>query len=235
MAIYQRYSHVLAKLSKENRWDFESSHSSEISRIWSLLTEREPKIFNGPVLMSRDVSGDYSTLKVNLLRTSYAAFMAWRELSHPSRSAKLCFPIAAIKTSDDFFLLGTMAAHTSNAGLSYFPSGTLNDDDVLQDTTVDLERSLIREVEEETGLTFEDFTLADEWIRVENDVRCAFFKEAQLKWSRLEVTDRIKKFLEGQVDPELSGVVFVKEASDLAGLNLPAVQREYFEKNLPDR
>lgn len=235
MTIYQKYSHVLAELDSENRWDFESSHSSEISRIWSLLTEREPKIFNGPVLMSRDVSGDYSTLKVSLLRTSYAAFMAWRELKHPSKSAKLCFPIAAIKTSDDFFVLGIMAAHTSNPGMSYFPSGTLNDDDVLQDATVDLERSLIREIEEETGLTFEDFTLADEWIRVENDVRCAFFKEAQLKWSRLEVADRIEKFLAGQVDPELSGVVFVKEASDLAGLNLPAVQREYFEKILPDR
>lgn len=235
MAIFQKHSHVIAKLNKDIRWEFESSHSSDISRIWGLLTAREPKIFNGPVLMSHDVAGEYSTLEVSLLRTSYAVFMAWRELNHPSKSAKLCFPIAAIKTSDNFFLLGTMAAHTSNAGLSYFPSGTLNDDDVLQDATVDLERSLIREVEEETGLTFEDFILADEWIRVENDVRCAFFKEAQLKWSRLEVSDRIEKFLAGQVDPELSGVVFVKEASDLAGLNLPAVQREYFEKILSDR
>lgn len=235
MTIYQKHLHVLAKLDRENRWDFESSHSSDIARIWSLLTAREPKIFNGPVLMSRDVSGDYSTLNVSLLRTSYAAFMAWRELKHPSRSAKLCFPIAAIKTSDDFFLLGTMAAHTSNAGMSYFPSGTLNDDDVLQDGTVALERSLIREVKEETGLTLEEFTLAGEWTRVENDVRCAFFKEAQLKWSRMEVSDRIERFLAEQVDSELSGVVFVKDTSDLAGLNLPAVQREYFEKNLPDR
>lgn len=233
MTIYQKHSRVLAKLDKNVRWDFESSHLSDISRIWSFLTEREPKIFNGPVLMSNDMSGNFDTLEVNLLRTSYAAFMAWRELNHPSKSAKLCFPIAAIKTSDGFFLLGTMAAHTSNAGMSYFPSGTLNDDDVLEDGTVALERSLIREVEEETGLTVDDFDLKDSWTRVENDVRCAFFKEAQLKWTRAEVSERIEKFLAEQLDPELSGILFVKKRSDLTGLKLPAVQRDYFERILP--
>jgi len=235
MGICQKHSRVSAKLDTEIRWDFESSHSSDISRIWTFLTERQPKIFNGPVLMSRDTSGDDHSLEVNLLRTSYAAFMAWRELNHPIKSAKLCFPIAAVRTSDDFFLLGTMAAHTSNAGLSYFPSGTLNDDDVLQDGTVALEHSLVREVEEETGLTDEDYDLADGWTRVENDVRCAFFKEARLKWSRAEVSERIATFLVDQVDPELSSVLFVKDSSDLAGLNLPTVQREYFERILPDR
>jgi 8-oxo-dGTP pyrophosphatase MutT (NUDIX family) len=235
MGTYQKYSRVSAKLDTETRWSFESSHSSDISRIWTLLTEHQPKIFNGPVLMSRDMSGDDHSLEVNLLRTSYSAFMAWRELNYPIKSAKLCFPIAALKTSDDFFLLGTMASHTSNAGLSYFPSGTLNDDDVLQDGTVALVRSLRREVEEETGLTGEDFDLADDWTRVENDVRCAFFKEARLKWSRAEVAERIATFLADQVDPELSSVLFVKDPSDLAGLNLPPVQREYFDRILPGR
>jgi hypothetical protein len=121
--------------------------------------------------------------------------MAWRELNHSVKSAKLCFPIAVVRTADDFFLLGTMASHTSNAGLSYFPSGTLNDDDVLQDGTVALEHSLIREVEEETSLTDEYYDLADGWTRVENDVRCAFFKEARLTWSRAEDSERIATFL----------------------------------------
>lgn len=71
--------------------------------------------------MPREASGDNYTLKVSLLRPPYAAFRAWSELNHPSKSAKLCFAIAAIKTSDYFFLLGTMAAHMSNVGLSYFP------------------------------------------------------------------------------------------------------------------
>ena len=98
-----------------------------------------------------------------------------------------------------------------------------------------LEHSLVREVEEETGLTDEDYDLADGWTRGENDVRCAYFKEARLKWSRAEVSERIATFLVDQVDPELSSVLFVKDSSDLAGLNLPTVQREYFERILPDR
>ena len=82
---------------------------------------------------------------------------------------------------------------------------------MLQDAVVDLGRSLIREVEEETGLTAEDFTLVDEWIRVESDMHFAFFKDAQLKWSRLEVSDPIEKFLAEQIDPEPSDVVLEKK------------------------
>jgi 8-oxo-dGTP pyrophosphatase MutT (NUDIX family) len=232
MGIFQKYSSVSARLDPQVHWNFETARSSDISRIWTFLKESQPKIFNGPVLMSHSTSGDDRSLRVNLLRTTYAAFMAWRELDHPDRSAKLCFPIAAIRTLDDFYLLGTMASHTSNAGLTYFPSGTLNDDDVLPDGTVALERALAREVEEETGLTRADYELIDGWTRVENDVRCAFFKEARLKWSRSEVSERIASFLESQTDPELSTVAFIKDPADAAMLNLPAVQREYFAKIL---
>jgi 8-oxo-dGTP pyrophosphatase MutT (NUDIX family) len=230
MDIFKEYWRVSATLDPGIRWDFEASRTSDISRIWTFLMERQPKIFNGPVLMSHRTSEEDRSLQVNLLRTSYAAFMAWRELDHPDTSAKLCFPIAAVRTCDDFFVLGTMASHTSNAGLTYFPSGTLNDDDVLPDGTVALERSLVREVGEETGLTCTDYELADGWTRVENDVRCALFKEARVKWSRSEVSERILAFLKSQTDPELSTVVFVREPSDVAGLNLPAVQREYFAR-----
>ncbi|ARK82158.1 NUDIX hydrolase [Burkholderia pseudomallei] len=232
MGIFQRYSSVSARLDPQVNWNFETARSSDIARIWTFLKESQPKIFNGPVLMSHSTSGDDRSLQVNLLRTTYAAFMAWRELDHPDRSAKLCFPIAAIRTSDDFYVLGTMASHTSNAGLTYFPSGTLNDDDVLPDGTVALERALAREVEEETGLTPADYAAVDGWTRVENDVRCAFFKEARLKWSRSEVSERIASFLESQTDPELSRIAFIKDPADAAGLNLPAVQREYFAKIL---
>lgn len=232
MGIFHKYSSVSARLDPQVHWNFETTRSSDISRIWTFLKESQPKIFNGPVLMSYDATGDDQLLQVDLLRTTYAAFMAWRELDHPDRSAKLCFPIAAIRTSDGFYVLGTMASHTSNAGLTYFPSGTLNDDDVMPDGTVALERSLAREVEEETGLTRTDYELVNGWTRVENDVRCAFFKEARLKWSRSEVSERITSFLESQTDPELSTISFIKEPADAVGLNLPAVQREYFAKIL---
>lgn len=52
--------------------------------------------------MLRDASGDYFTLKVSLLWTSYVAFVARCELSPSSKGAEPCFPVAAIKTSDVF-------------------------------------------------------------------------------------------------------------------------------------
>jgi 8-oxo-dGTP pyrophosphatase MutT (NUDIX family) len=107
-----------------------------------------------------------------------------------------------------------MGGHTANAGRIYFPSGTPDLDD-LSDGAVDIPGSVVREVEEETGLTSADYRAGAHWDCVVSGAAIAMIRVLNVDVTGEALRVAIEANLARQDQPELSAIHLVREASDL--------------------
>src|SRR5207248_4278964 len=124
------------------------------------------------------------------------------------------WPFADARRADGAFLLGLMGGHTATAGQIYFPAGTPDPNDIDGDT-VDLERGVLRELIEETGLTAADVVAEPGWFATPLGQRLALMKIVQATDTAAALRERIRAFLASQNQPELSGIHVVRGLDDL--------------------
>ncbi|MEJ0077721.1 MAG: NUDIX hydrolase [Alphaproteobacteria bacterium] len=195
-------------------WPFADERRTEINAHFAKLRAAKPEMWNGRVLLLRrgeiadDVlSGAYSEV-------DFASFIAWRDWGFPDTSARNCFAMAALRSSDGAFLLGEMGAHTATAGQIYFAAGTPDRQDLVGDT-VDLERGVMRELAEETGLVPPEVSPQAGWTAVLHGQRIALMKIVDAPASADELAKRTRAFLASQQQPELADIHIVRSVSDL--------------------
>jgi 8-oxo-dGTP pyrophosphatase MutT (NUDIX family) len=203
-------------------WPFADAQRSAIDEYFARLRAEKPALFNGRVLLAHQHALDGAVLRASYLETDYASFIAWRDWGFPDASMANCFALGALRGSDGSFALGVMGAHTANAGRIYFPGGTPDPSDVF-DGAVDLESSVCREIEEETGLTPEGFTIAPGWTAVLAAPRIALIKVWQAPEPAAALRARILRHLAAEAVPELSGIHLVDGPADLDGRMPPFV------------
>src|SRR3954463_13196513 len=130
-------------------WPFAEERRDEIGTHFAEKKRERPKIWKGRVLLGRDAVFTDGHLAATYFETDFASFLAWRDWGFPDKAVFNGFGMGALLTSDGAFVMGEMAQHTANAGRIYFPSGTPDLDDV-RGSALDIEGSVVREVEEET-------------------------------------------------------------------------------------
>ncbi len=163
------------------------------------------------VLSGHTVSG--RMLTGTFFETDFASFLAWRDWGFPDSSVRNVFPQAALLSADGAFLLGVMAGHTANPGHIYFPSGTPDLNDVESDR-VDVEAGLLRELEEETGITADDVVLQPGWTAVFDGPRIALIRIVRSAEPAVALRQRILRNLAASADPELADVRIVRSPAD---------------------
>jgi 8-oxo-dGTP pyrophosphatase MutT (NUDIX family) len=190
-------------------WPFAQERQHDIAAHFEKLRQQKPALWNGRVLMLRDFAIEGGLFRGHCFETDFASLLAWRDWDFPDPAVRNSFAMGALRGSDGGFILGEMGAHTANAGKVYFAAGTPDPGDV-RGNTVDLEASVVREVEEETGLTPADYTVAPGWSTVLAGPRVAKMKLLQAHQPAGELRRRILDFLAAQERPELSDIHIVR-------------------------
>jgi 8-oxo-dGTP pyrophosphatase MutT (NUDIX family) len=208
-------------------WPWAEANRPLIEGHWAQLTAENPALYNGRVLVRRRQALVAGRLSLGYVETDYASFIAFRDYGFPDPTSGNSFAMAALRASDGAYILGRMAGHTANAGKIYFPAGTPDPGDVLADGTVDLGGSVLRELQEETGLKPSDVDATDRWIATFAGARTALMREVRSPEPAPALRDRIRVFLAGETRPELADVHIVRTIADIDSEAMPPFMQAY--------
>ncbi len=204
-------------------WPFARERADEIAAHWERLVSEKPTLYDGRVLLCRDLAlpeGEGGALRATYFETSFSGFIAWRDFGFPDKAVRNCFSMAALRSADGAFLLGEMGAHTANAGQVYFPAGTPDLSDVRGEA-VDLAASVARELREETGIDIAEARADPHWTIVALGPRIACMRPLHLSAHADAILLRVEAMLAEEREPELARMRAVRSLGDLAGVRAP--------------
>ncbi len=196
------------------QWPFAIAHRARIDAHFAEEQRKLPDIFNGIVLLGRNHRVVDDVLHADYFETDFASFLAWRDWGFPDERVFNGFGAGALRASDGAFVLGEMAANTSNAGKIYFASGTPDRNDV-RGSVVDLADSIRRETEEEIGLTEADYRAADAWDVIVTRGVVAMVRMLDAEQSSAALKAKIEANLDAQTHREFSAVHLVGSTAEL--------------------
>ncbi len=215
-------------------WPWAEREAPRIAAHWRDCIARQPKLFDGRVLLQHRGGLDGDVFRGAYLETRFSSFLSWRDFGFPDRSVRNCYGMAALMSSDGAFLLGEMNTHTANAGRIYFAGGTPDREDLVGDR-VDLDGSVLRELAEETGVVAEDVDMSESWTLAIGPHSVACMKLARAREDATTLQARIHAFLAADPEPELARMHIVRRLSDVEEARVPAMTYAYLHHALGDR
>jgi 8-oxo-dGTP pyrophosphatase MutT (NUDIX family) len=195
-------------------WRFAQERGEEIAAYFERQRRDKPQLWNGQVLLMRQQQLAGGVLRGVFSEADFASFLAWRDWGFPPAEAWHCFGSAAVFGADSGCLLGMMGAHTSNAGMMYFPCGLPDRQDVI-DGRVAFDHSVARELKEETGLDIDGFTAEPGWTMVQFGVTIALIKTVRAAESAETLRDHAQRHIAADRHSELVDIRVVRAAADL--------------------
>jgi 8-oxo-dGTP pyrophosphatase MutT (NUDIX family) len=195
-------------------WPFAETRRNEIAAHFAEQQRERPALFNGRVLLGRKPVFSGDRFSASYFETDFASFLAWRDWRFPDPDVFNGFGMGALRCADGAFVLGEMGHHTANAGRIYFPSGTPDLDDV-RDGKLDISGSVVRELQEETGLAPGEYDSDVDWHCIYTGPAVAIIRMLRVDMSGEALRERIVANLASQSEPELSAIHVVRDARDL--------------------
>lgn len=207
-----RISRCELALSKEP-WRYAERHREAVAAYWQRISAERPKLFDGCVYVLTSYVLRDATLSGAFARTDFKSFLYWREhgVEGPAIDA---FGSSLIQSSDGCVLLGRQGEGHLNGGFAYPPSGMIDAKDVVAGM-IDIDKSIARELEEETGLTPPDLARRPGYIVTLAGPQISIAIEWQSALPAAALRERILARVARQPDPELADIVIVRSLAEV--------------------
>lgn len=216
-----RYVDTCTLIVTRDVWPFAVAHAAEIDAFWQRRTAENAALFNGRIFMLSRFELENCCFMGWLIPVDFASFLYWKESGTPDRSIFDVFGSALIRADDGAILLGRQRAGNINAGLVYLPGGFIDPRDIDTDGHVDIAASVLREVQEETGLGGRQLAVRDGFLITTIGQQISIAVEVVGDGNAAVLQRRIRDALAADVEPELDDIVTVREWADVAALPVP--------------
>jgi 8-oxo-dGTP pyrophosphatase MutT (NUDIX family) len=193
---------------------YEAEHSEDIVANWASATTANPALFNGPFFMAERAGVTEETFEARYHRTRFATMMHWKANTTNDKPWHI-YGVGVIVSNDNRLIAGRMAPSTSAAGRVYFPAGSFDEDDVV-DQHIDVDGNMLREVEEETGIKLSEAGHRDGGILLVTVNRnIALFRRHYFDLSADQLLERIRVHIASQDDSELDDITAISAAGEM--------------------
>ena len=201
-------------------WRFAEDNRDAILAHWQNARARNPNYFNGTIQLIDGIDRAADGINAQLLRTDFMSYLYWRESGWPEAGVLDGFGSALIRSHDGDILLGRQCEGHVNAGLTYLPGGFIDARDVNVDGSIDIRGSVARELLEETGLGPGAVTPEAGYYLTETGPNVSLAVSYVARAGTSELKKTIEDHIRAEANPELAGIVVIRQKSDLEGLSM---------------
>jgi ADP-ribose pyrophosphatase YjhB (NUDIX family) len=202
-------------------WAFARENFAAIDAHWQRATLENPSYFNGRIYVLAQSRLEDGVFSGQLIAAEFKAFLYWKETGQTDMSVCDVFGSALIRSGDGAILLGRQRAGNLNAGLVYLPGGFIDPRDRDEEGRVDIRASVLREVEEETGLRAHTLAVSEGFLVTTVGQQVSIAVELVGDGDAGQMMAFMRDAVAHEAAPELDEIVAVRTAADLEGLPMP--------------
>lgn len=196
---------------------YERRNAVAIDAHWQVEKTRNDALWDGRAMLFSRLALAGDRLRGACHEGRFATFLHWRRQAE-KEDLRHAFANPVLVTSDGALVAVEMGAHTANAGLVYFPSGSFDPGDV-RGGRLDVDGNMRREIAEETGIAIAGMPREPGYRLLDLTRGLAIVTRILVPWNAEETRRAIESFVAGEAEPEIARPVIVASA-DLSGLTV---------------